>query len=131
MKPGTAPKGLEVRHMEEQFLKENKVTPPGLNKFQNNSANDESSAAMSWVIVTAIALSFFLWGIFIFFAVGVSWPPPWRYGTVADVPGQSVYGVRGAEKAAGTAPLEEGKVRRQHVMERGEEAGQLGDKGGS
>jgi hypothetical protein len=94
-------------------------------------SNDESSTAMSWVIVVGIALSFFLWGIFVFFVVGVSWPPPWRYGTVADVPGQSVYGVRGAEKAAGTAPLEEGKVRRQHVMGRGEKTGRPGDKGGS
>ena len=60
--------------------------------------------AMSWVIVLAMALAFLLWGLFIFFVVGVSWPPPWRYGTIADVPGQSIYSVRGASKQAGTAP---------------------------
>ena len=73
--------------------------------------------ALSWVIVLAMALAFLLWGLFIFFVVGVSWPPPWRYGTIDDVPGQSIYSVRGAGKQAGTAPLEEGgKIRQQHVM---------------
>ena len=78
---------------------------------------NEGSTAMNWVIVLAIAVAFLLWGLFIFFVVGVSWPPPWRYGTIADVPGQSIYSVRGASKQAGTAPLEEGeKIRQQHVM---------------
>lgn len=72
---------------------------------------------MSWSIVLALALAFLLWGLFIFYTVGVSWPPPWRYGTIDDVPGQSIYSVRGAEKQAGTAPSEEGeKVRQQHIM---------------
>ncbi len=84
-----------------------------------SNSMDEGSGIKSWAIVTAIALSFFLYGIFVFYIVGVSWPPPWRYGTVADVPGQSVYGVRGAEKAAGTAPLGDENVRRQHVMGQG------------
>jgi hypothetical protein len=78
--------------------------------------NDKRSSARSWIIVSAIALSFFLWGLLIFYSVGVSWPPPWRYGTVPDVPGQSVYGVHGAEEEAATAPLEGAKVRRQHIM---------------
>ncbi|MGC1402095.1 MAG: hypothetical protein WA974_04125 [Thermodesulfobacteriota bacterium] len=78
---------------------------------------NEGSTAMNWVIVLAMALAFLLWGLFIFFVVGVSWPPPWRYGTIVDVPGQSIYSVRGASKQAGTAPLEEGeKIRQQHVM---------------
>ncbi len=84
-----------------------------------SNSTDEGSGIKSWAIVTAIALSFFLYGILVFYIVGVSWPPPWRYGTVADVPGQSVYGVRGAEKAAGTAPLGDENVRRQHVMGQG------------
>ena len=70
---------------------------------------NEGSTAMNWIIVLAIAVAFLLWGLFIFFVVGVSWPPPWRYGTIADVPGQSIYSVGKAEKQAGTAPLEEGE----------------------
>jgi hypothetical protein len=77
---------------------------------------DKPSSARSWLIVTAIAFSFLVWGLVIYYAVGVSWPPPWRYGTVPDVPGQSVYGVGGAEKEAATAPLEGARVRQQHVM---------------
>jgi hypothetical protein len=78
---------------------------------------NEGSMAVSWVIVLAMATAFLLWGLFIFSVVGVSWPPPWRYGTIVDVPGQSIYSVSGAEKQAGTAPLGEGeKVRQQHVM---------------
>jgi hypothetical protein len=96
------------------------------------SPENEGSMALSWVIVLAMAMAFLLWGIFIFSVVGVSWPPPWRYGTIADVPGQSIYSVSGAEKQAGTAPLGEGgKVRQQHVMGRGQETGRLGDEGGS
>jgi hypothetical protein len=81
---------------------------------------DKPENLFSWVVVLGIAVSFLLWGIFVFFMVGISWPPPWRYGTVADVPGQSVYGVQGDEE-----------VRRQHVMGRGEEKARLKDKGGS
>jgi hypothetical protein len=77
---------------------------------------DQPSSVRGWLIVMAIALSFFVWGLLVFYTVGVRWPPPWRYGTVPDVPGQSVYGVGGAEKEAATAPPEGPKVRRQHVM---------------
>lgn len=80
-------------------------------------SENEGSTAMSWSIVLAVAVAFLLWGLFIFYTVGVSWPPPWRYGTIADVPGQSIYSVSKAEKKAGTAPLEEGeKIRQQHGM---------------
>ncbi len=87
--------------------------------------------ARSWVIVLAVALGFLLWGLFIFSVVGVHWPPPWRYGTIADVPGQSVYSVRGAEKRAGTAPGEEGEgIRQQHVMGPSGKTEKTGGRGG-
>ncbi len=75
----------------------------------------EESTVRSWVIVLSIAVSFLIWGLVIFYAVGTSWPPPWRYGTVADVPGQSIYSVGEAEKPAGTALKEKEKIREQHV----------------
>jgi hypothetical protein len=55
------------------------------------SREGDQADLRSWVIVLAIAVSFLTWGLVIFLTVGVSWPPPWRYGTVADVPGQSIY----------------------------------------
>ncbi len=84
---------------------------------------NEESAARDWIIVLAMALFFSLWGLLIYFAVGDGWPPPWRYGTIPDVPGQSVYSVQGAEERAGTAPQPE-KNREQHIMGKPEETGQ-------
>jgi hypothetical protein len=92
---------------------------------------NEGSIARSFRIVLAVALAFLCWGLIICYTVGVSWPPPWRYGTIPDVPGQSVYSVRGAEKKAGTAPLEEGeKIRQQHVMGQSGEAEKSSGQGG-
>ncbi len=76
----------------------------------------DHSTAKSWIIVLAISFFFFLWGLFIYFAVGDNWPPPWSYGIVEDVPGQSVYSVSKSEGRAATAPLEGQRTREQHVM---------------
>ena len=45
----------------------------------------------SWLIVLAIAVIFTAWGLFIFFAVGDKGNPPWDYGVIEDIPGQSPY----------------------------------------
>jgi hypothetical protein len=92
------------------------------NRIKDPQTHKDSSAR-SWIIVLAVSLFFFLWGLFIFFAVGDGWPPPWRYGTVPDVPGQSVYSVQGAEERAGTAPLGGETIREQHIMGKPEETG--------
>lgn len=76
----------------------------------------DHSTAKSWIVVLAISVFFFLWGLSIYFAVGDNWPPPWRYGIVEDVPGQSVYSVNKAQSRAGTAPSEGPGTREQHVM---------------
>jgi hypothetical protein len=90
------------------------------NTDQTNTLNDAGeepgSALRSWIIVMAIFFFFLLWGLVIYFSVGVSWPPPWRYGTVPDVPGQSVYSVQEAEKRAGRSMVDTEKIREQHVM---------------
>lgn len=49
------------------------------------------STIRSLMIIVAIALSFFVWGLFIFFSVGDKGSPPWDFGIVADIPGESVY----------------------------------------
>jgi hypothetical protein len=96
----------------------------------NVSRNDEPSAVRDWIIVLVISVCFFFWGLLIYYAVGDSWPPPWRYGTVPDVPGQSVYSVSQAEKRAGTAPLEGARIREQHVRGEGNGSEKPRDKGG-
>ena len=57
------------------------MTPTG-----NNERNRKSL-----VIVLAIAVSFLIWGLFIFFSVGDKGSPPWDFGIVQDIPGESAY----------------------------------------
>ncbi|MBI5583148.1 MAG: hypothetical protein HY892_04945 [Deltaproteobacteria bacterium] len=94
------------------------------------SPEEGPATVRGWIIVSALALGFLLWGLLIFFTVGVSWPPPWRYGTVPDVPGQSAYSVQQAEKWIGTAPWEGGRVREQHVRGAGSGSGKPRGPGG-
>ena len=44
-----------------------------------------------WIIVCGIAVLFVLYGFFAYFAVGEKGPSNWDYGTVEDIPGESVY----------------------------------------
>jgi len=54
------------------------------------TGNDKSTIG-SLIIVLAIAISFLAWGLFIFFSVGDKGSPPWDFGIVQDIPGESVY----------------------------------------
>jgi hypothetical protein len=93
------------------------------NTDQQRPPEKKESFSKSWIVVVSIALFFFLWGLFIFFTVGVGLPPAWNYGVVPDVPGQSVYSVQGAEERAGTAILKGKKIHKQHIMGQREETG--------
>ncbi len=48
-------------------------------------------ALHGYIIVCAIAVLFVLYGFLAFFVIGDKGPPDWDYGSVEDVPGQSVY----------------------------------------
>ena len=54
------------------------------------SGNDERTIK-SMIIVIVIAISFLAWGLFIFFSVGDKGSPPWDFGIVQDIPGESAY----------------------------------------
>jgi len=56
-----------------------------------NSNEIEQKIIKSLLIVFALALSFLAWGLLIFFSVGDKGPPPWDFGIVADIPGESVF----------------------------------------
>jgi hypothetical protein len=100
----------------ESINSQEKTNPLGLQE-------KKESIAKSWIVVLSIAFFFFLWGLFIYYAVGVGRTPFWRYGVVSDLPGQSVYSVREAEKRAGLTHPERETVRKQHIMGRQEETG--------
>lgn len=53
------------------------------------TVSDES--LRDWLIPLVLALGFLLWGLLIYFTVGVKWPPVWNFGAVPDVPGLSEY----------------------------------------
>jgi len=44
-----------------------------------------------WLVPIAIAVLFLVWGLLIFFMVGNKGQPPWDFGVVEDIPGQSPY----------------------------------------
>ena len=61
-------------------------------KMEQRTAEQEKKATLrSWMIIIVMTFLFLLWGLFIFFAVGDKGPPPWNFGVVEDVPGQSPY----------------------------------------
>ncbi len=65
-----------------------------------------------WIIVCTLAFLFLIYGVFMYFVVGDKGSPPWDFGTVEDVPGQSVYSTHPAVGGAASAPEP------QHVSQR-------------
>ena len=49
------------------------------------------STVWDWIIILAMAFLFIVWGLFIYVAVGDKGPPPWNFGVVSDIPGESPY----------------------------------------
>ena len=52
---------------------------------------NREKTSKSLIIVLVIAVSFLFWGLFIFFSVGDKGSPPWDFGIVQDIPGESAY----------------------------------------
>jgi hypothetical protein len=57
-----------------------------------------------WLIVGTMALLFLFYGFFMYFVVGDKGPPPWNFGVVEDVPGQSSYSTHPPREGKGTEP---------------------------
>jgi hypothetical protein len=51
----------------------------------------ENPTIKDWLVPIAIAVLFLVWGLLIFFMVGNKGQPPWDFGVVEDIPGQSPY----------------------------------------
>ena len=74
-----------------------------------SSTSEEKTPLGSWLIILAIALLFFCYGLFMFLAVGDKGPPGWDFGVVRDIPGESAYS---------THPPGAPKPEPQHVSQR-------------
>ena len=68
------------------------------------SDRDKTFDLRSWGIISAIALGFLCWGIFVFMAVGEKGTPSWDFSVVEDIPSQSVYSTHQAEQVFGDQP---------------------------
>ena len=64
----------------------------------------EKPVFRSWLIVGALVFLFLFYGFFMYFVVGDKGPPPWDFGVVEDVPGQSFSSTHPPRQGKGTDP---------------------------
>jgi hypothetical protein len=74
----------------------------------------------SWLIIIGIAVLFVCWGLFVFFTIGDKGSPPWDFGVVKDIPGESPYSTHRYTPGVSPAPSP------QHVSEKPAGAGTEG-----
>ncbi len=65
---------------------------------------EEMQGHRGWLIVGILVLSFLFYGFFMYFVVGDKGPPPWDFGVVEDVPGQSFSSTHPPRQGKGTEP---------------------------
>jgi hypothetical protein len=51
----------------------------------------ENAPFHTLTLVFTLAGFFLLWGFLLFYTIGDKGPPPWDFGVVPDIPGESVY----------------------------------------
>ncbi len=76
----------------------------------------------SFLIIVGIAVLFVCWGLFVFFTVGDKGSPPWDFGVVKDIPGESPYSTQRFVPGKSPAPSP------QHVAEKPTGVGTEGKK---
>lgn len=52
---------------------------------------EQGPGLKGWFYVCGLALFFLIYGLFMFYMIGDKGPPGWDFGTVEDIPGESVY----------------------------------------
>ena len=52
---------------------------------------EQGPSLRGWFYVCGLALFFLIYGLFMFYMIGDKGPPGWDFGTVEDIPGESVY----------------------------------------
>jgi hypothetical protein len=64
----------------------------------------ERQVLRSWLIVGTLVFLFLGYGFFMYLVVGDKGPPPWDFGAVEDIPGQSFYSTHPPREGKGTKP---------------------------
>lgn len=62
-----------------------------MNEGEGGQRQERRTDIRGWVYVCGLALLFLIYGLFMFYMIGDKGPPGWDFGTVEDVPGQSIY----------------------------------------
>ena len=57
----------------------------------DKNAKPDGSTKRSLVFIFVLAASFLAWGFLLFHTIGDKGPPPWDFGIVRDIPGESVF----------------------------------------
>jgi len=82
---------------------------------------DRKESQRTLLVAISLAAGFLLWGLFLFFTVGVKAPPAWNFGAVPDVPGLSVYSTDSSRPLSSVPPFylhEQAGLSPQHVKDR-------------
>ncbi len=81
------------------------------------AAEKSETMVRTWSIIGAIAISFLMWGLLIYFVIKDKGPPDWDFSVVPDIPGESTYSTMNPQRPHGLAPsIEANPVEPQHVM---------------
>ena len=79
----------------------------------------QKDALITIFVFTSLSVLLVIYAFFLYFAVGTKGRPPWFYGSIEDVPGQSQYSTSISKRffLNETSPAREnGEVSGQHVM---------------
>ena len=94
----------------EENVREAQETEKGTGRTGAEAETDEERKFRrmvfhGWIIVFAIAALFVAYGFLAFFIIGDKGPPDWDYGSIRDVPAQSVYSTYPYSEHAGRPSL--------------------------
>ena len=58
-----------------------------------SAAKEKESLFFTWLVISLLVLYVLIKGVFALLVVKDLGPPTWNYGSIADVPGESAYGI--------------------------------------
>ncbi len=75
-----------------------------MNRDEEIESKEGRLIIRGWLVVCALAIAFFVYGMIMYSVVGDKGPPDWDFGTVEDIPGQSVYSTSPAVGGSAAVP---------------------------
>jgi hypothetical protein len=82
----------------------------------------ENGSFKTMVLIFALAASFLIWGFFLFYMIGDKGPPPWDFGIIQDIPGESVYSTQRSLSGRTSEPEPQHVSQKPRALGEGEKA---------